>query len=169
MLHGKAEWLNPGGSVGTGPPGASSAAEASGALGGGRRLLDATSGNTGIAYAWIGATRGVAVTLCVPANANLERQRLLSALGAELVLTDAMDGTDGAIRAARRLAAEDPDRYHYADQYSHPANWRARSRDGGRGSGTRPAGVTHLVAGIGTSGAGAAPRGACASAIPRSP
>lgn len=151
---GKAEWLNPGGSVKDRAAWAIvRAAESSGVLAGGRRLLDATSGNTGIAYAWIGATRGLGVTLCVPANASLERRRLLEALGAELVLTDAMDGTDGAIREARRLAALDPDRYYHADQYSNPANWRAHyhgtaaeiwEETGGR--------VTHLVAGIGTSG-----------------
>ena len=151
---GKAEWLNPGGSVKDRAAwGIIRAAEASGALEGGRRLLDATSGNTGIAYAWIGATRGLGVTLCLPANANLERRRLLEALGAELVLTDAMEGTDGAIRAARRLAAEDPDRYHYADQYSNPANWRAHYHGTAAEiwAGTRGR-VTHLVAGIGTSG-----------------
>jgi len=151
---GKAEWLNPGGSVKDRPAwGIVQAAEASGALAGGRRLLDATSGNTGIAYAWIGATRGIGVTLCLPANANHERRRLLSALGAELVLTDAMEGTDGSILAARRLAMDHPERYYYADQYAHPANWQAHyhttaheiwSESGGR--------VTHLVAGIGTSG-----------------
>lgn len=151
---GKAEWLNPGGSVKDRAAwGIVQAAEASGALAGGRRLLDATSGNTGIAYAWIGATRGIGVTLCLPGNANHERRRLLSALGAELVLTDAMEGTDGSILAARRLAMDHPERYYYANQYAHPANWRAHydttaheiwSETGGR--------VTHLVAGIGTSG-----------------
>ena len=155
---GKAEWLNPGGSVkdraawgivrdalGTGRlvPGRPT----------GRRLLDATSGNTGIAYAWIGATIGFGVTLCLPANANAERRRLLSALGAELVLTDAMDGTDGAIREARRLAAEHPDRYAYVDQYAHAANWRAHYLGTAEEIWADTRGeVTHLVAGIGTSG-----------------
>src|SRR5437867_1476116 len=124
-ILGKAEWLNPGGSVKDRAAwGIVQAAEASGALARDRILLDATSGNTGIAYAWIAAARGLRVTLCVPGNANAERLRLLSVLGAEVVLTDAMEGTDGAVRAARVIAAEHPDRYFHADQYSHPANWR---------------------------------------------
>lgn len=151
---GKAEWLNPGGSVKDRAARAIvAAAEAQGALAGGRRLLDATSGNTGVAYAWIGAARGFGVTLCVPANARPARRHALSALGAEVRLTDAMEGTDGAIREARRLAAARPDLYFHADQYANPANWRAHyegtaeeiwAQTGGR--------VTHLVAGIGTSG-----------------
>jgi cysteine synthase B len=151
---GKAEWMNPGGSVKDRAAwGIVRDALGAGRLVGGRRLLDATSGNTGIAYAWIGATLGFGVTLCLPANANDERKRLLAALGAELVLTDAMDGTDGAIREARRLAADHPDRYAYVDQYAHAENWRAHylgtaaeiwADTGGE--------VTHLVAGIGTSG-----------------
>jgi cysteine synthase B len=153
-ILGKAEWLNPGGSVKDRAAwGIIRAAEADGALRPGRILLDATSGNTGIAYAWIGAARGIPVTLCLPANANAERRRWLAALGAHVVLTDAMDGTDGAIREARRLAASDTERFYYADQYANPANWQAHyvgtaeeiwEQTGGR--------VTHLVAGIGTSG-----------------
>jgi len=151
---GKAEWLNPGGSVKDRAAwGIVQAAEAEGALGHGRILLDATSGNTGIAYAWIGAARGFRVALCVPANANAERRRLLTALGAELVLTDAMDGTDGAIREARRLAAAHPERYFYADQYANPANWRAHYLGTAEEIWEQSEGrVTHLVAGIGTSG-----------------
>ncbi len=151
---GKAEWFNPGGSVKDRAAWAMiQAGEAAGALEGDRVLIDATSGNTGIAYAWIGAARGFNVRLCVPANANVERRRLLEALGAELVLTDPMTGTDGAILEARRRVAEAPERYFYPDQYSNPANWRAHylgtaeeiwAQSGGR--------VTHLVAGIGTSG-----------------
>jgi len=154
VVLGKAEWLNPGGSVKDRAAwGIIQAAEASGALGRGRTLLDATSGNTGIAYAWIGAARGFRVTLCVPGNANAERRRLLAALGAELVLTDPMDGTDGAIREARRLAAESPDRYFHADQYSNPANWRAHYFGTAEEIWAQTEGrVTHLVAGIGTSG-----------------
>jgi cysteine synthase B len=151
---GKVEWLNPGGSVKDRAAWAIvQAAMKRDRLGPGRDLLDATSGNTGIAYAWIGAAHGFGVTLCVPGNANAERRRLLSALGARLVFTDPMDGTDGAIREARRLAAADPDRYVHVDQYSNPANWRAHyhgtaeeiwEQTGGR--------VTHLIAGVGTSG-----------------
>ena len=154
QVLGKAEWLNPGGSVKDRPGWAIvQAGERSGGLGGGRRLLDATSGNTGIAYAWIGAQRGHAVTLCLPANANAERQRLLAALGAELVLTDPMSGTDGAVTEARRLAAEAPERYWYADQYSHPANWQAHYHGTAQEIWHDTGGaVTHVVAGLGTTG-----------------
>ena len=151
---GKAEWLNPGGSVKDRAAwGIVRDALDSERLLVGRRLLDATSGNTGIAYAWIGATMGFGVTLCLPANANAERRRLMAALGAELVLTDAMDGTDGAIREARRLAAEHPDRYAYVDQYAHPENWRAHYFGTAAEIWADTHGeITHLVAGIGTSG-----------------
>jgi len=151
---GKAEWLNPGGSVKDRAAwGIVRAAEAAGMLGHGRRLLDATSGNTGIAYAWIGAARGFGVTLCVPANASAARLRLLEALGAEIRLTDRMEGTDGAIREARRLAAAHPDRYFHADQYANPANWRAHYHGTAEEIWTQTEGrVTHLVAGVGTSG-----------------
>jgi len=151
---GKAEWMNPGGSVKDRAAwGIVRDALDSERLLVGRRLLDATSGNTGIAYAWIGATMGFGVTLCLPANANAERRRLMAALGAELVLTDAMDGTDGAIREARRLAAEHPDRYAYVDQYAHPENWRAHYFGTAAEIWADTHGeITHLVAGIGTSG-----------------
>ncbi len=154
QVYGKAEWMNPGGSVKDRAAWSIvRAAEADGRLGGGRALLDATSGNTGIAYAWIGAARGHRVTLCVPGNANHERRRLLAALGADVVYTDPMAGTDGSILEARRLAAKDPGRYFYADQYSNPANVAAHIE------GTAPeiwqqteGRITHLIAGIGTSG-----------------
>src|SRR5213594_1680418 len=97
--------------------------EATGKLKPGRVILDATSGNTGIAYAMIGASRGYRVKLCVPENASQERKLILRALGAELVLTDPLEGTDGSIREARRLVAEHPDVYFYPDQYSNDANW----------------------------------------------
>ena len=153
-ILGKAEWMNPGGSIKDRAAwGIVRAAAASGALADGRILLDATSGNTGIAYAWIGAARGLRVTLCVPGNANAERLRLLSVLGAEVVLTDAMEGTDGAVRAARALAAAHPDRYFNADQYSNPANWRAHYHGTAEEIWAQTAGrVTHLVAGVGTAG-----------------
>lgn len=151
---GKAEWFNPGGSVKDRAAWAIvQAAESEGSLAGGRRLLDATSGNTGIAYAWIGAARGHGVTLCLPANANAERRRLIAALGAEIVLTDAMDGTDGAIRVARALVARHPDRYAYVDQYANPANWRAHYHGTAEEIWADTGGaITHFVAGIGTSG-----------------
>ena len=127
--------------------------EASGKLVRGKTILDATSGNTGIAYAMVGAARGYPVRLCVPENASPERKLILRALGAELVLTSPLEGSDGAIREARRLYAQDPDRYFYPDQYSNDANWRAHydttapeiiEQTSGR--------ITHFVAGLGTSG-----------------
>jgi cysteine synthase B len=153
-LYAKAEWQNPGGSVKD-----RAAArmilegEASGLLTPHKTILDATSGNTGIAYAMVGAARGYKVKLCVPENASLERKLILRALGAELVLTNPLDSTDGAIREARRLHASDPDRYFYPDQYNNEANWRAHydttaaeiiEQTSGR--------LTHFVAGLGTSG-----------------
>ncbi|MGE0041293.1 MAG: PLP-dependent cysteine synthase family protein [Vicinamibacterales bacterium] len=153
-IYAKAEWRNPGGSV-KDRPAARIVREAwrSGALGDGRRLLDATSGNTGIAYAMIGAAAGFGVTLAVPGNVTPERRRILAAYGVELVTTSPLEGSDGAIREARRLAAAAPDRYFYADQYNNPFNWRAHYDTTGpeiiRQSEGR---VTHFVAGLGTSG-----------------
>src|SRR5262247_1785962 len=153
-LYAKAEWQNPGGSVKD-----RAAArmildgEASGKLTAGKTILDATSGNTGIAYAMVGAARGYRVKLCVPENASPERKLILRALGAELVLTNPLESTDGAIREARRLWVSDPDRYFYPDQYNNEANWRAHydttapeiiEQTSGR--------ITHFVAGLGTSG-----------------
>lgn len=149
----KAEWLNPGGSV--------KDRAARGILRDGlraghlprRRLLDASSGNTAIAYAMLGAAAGVAVTICLPANASPERRRLLEIYGAEIVTTDRMSGTDGAIERARELAAADPQRYWYADQYAHPANLRAHYESTGPELWQQTGGrLTHLVAAIGTSG-----------------
>jgi cysteine synthase B len=153
-LYAKLESRNPGGSV---KDRAALAmirdGEQSGALRPGGTLLDATSGNTGIAYAMLGASRGYHVRLCVPSNVSRERKQLLHAYGADLVLTDPMDGSDGAIREARRIYEAAPHEYFYPDQYSNPANWRAHydttgaeiiEQTGGR--------VTHFVAGLGTSG-----------------
>lgn len=153
-IYAKAEFQNPGGSV---KDRAAVAiiqdAERSGRLRPGRTILDATSGNTGIAYAMIAAARRYRVTLCVPASVTPERLRTLRAYGAEVVLTSAMEGSDGAIREARRMFSEDPARYFYADQYNNDANWRAHynstaveilEQTGGR--------LTHFVAGLGTSG-----------------
>jgi cysteine synthase B len=153
-LYAKAEWKNPGGSV-KDRAAARMICEGlqSGALTGERRLLDATSGNTGIAYAMIGAALGFGVTLCVPENASPERKRILRSYGAELILTSALEGSDGAIREAQRRFAANPERYFYPDQYNNPFNWRAHyettapeiwEQSGGR--------VTHFVAGLGTSG-----------------
>jgi cysteine synthase B len=153
-LYAKAEWQNPGGSVKD-----RAAArmilegEAAGKLQRGKIVLDATSGNTGIAYAMVGAARGYKVKLCLPENASPERKLILRALGAELVFTSPLEGTDGAIREARRLYSSDPDRYFYPDQYNNDANWQAHydttapeiiEQTSGR--------LTHFVAGLGTSG-----------------
>jgi cysteine synthase B len=122
-------------------------------LGAGQVLLDATSGNTGISYAMLGAARGFLVKLCVPANVTRERRQMLEAYGADLVLTDPMDGSDGAIQEARRIYAADPDRYFYPDQYSNDANWRAHYDTTGVEILEQTGGaVTHFVAGLGTSG-----------------
>lgn len=153
-LYAKAEWQNPGGSVKDRTALAIiTDAERRGALAGGRRILDATSGNTGIAYAMIAAVRGYKLTLCVPGNVTPERKRILVAFGAELVFTPALEGSDGAIRTAQRLYAERPDEFFYADQYNSDANWRAHFDTTGPEILAQTAGrLTHLVAGLGTSG-----------------
>lgn len=153
-LYGKAEFHNPGGSVKDRPArrmlleGLSS-----GQLRPGKVILDATSGNTGIAYAMFGAALGYPVSLCVPGNVTPERKRMLKAYGVDLVLTDPLEGSDGAIREARRRYQADPARYFYPDQYNNDFNWRAHydttapeilAQMGGR--------LTHFVAGLGTSG-----------------
>src|SRR5918996_2192358 len=122
-LYAKAEWQNPGGSVKDRAAARMIAeGEASGKLRSGLTIVDATSGNTGIAYAMVGAARGYKVKLFLPDNASPERKLILRAFGAELVLTNPLEGTDGAIRAVRALVAADPERYFYPDQYSNDAN-----------------------------------------------
>jgi len=153
-LYAKAEWQNPGGSVKDRAAARMIAdGEKSGRLQPNLTIVDATSGNTGIAYAMVGAARGYKVKLFLPANASPERKQILQAFGAELVLTDPLEGTDGAIRAVRELVAAQPDKYFYPDQYSNDGNWRAHlettgpeiiEQTGGR--------VTYFVAGLGTSG-----------------
>ena len=153
-FYAKAEWLNPGGSV------KDRAAlnmvregERSGALRPGKTILDATSGNTGIAYAMMGAALGYRVKLCLPVNASRERKRILTAYGAELVLTSADEGSDGAIRRAREVYASAPDQFFYPDQYSNPANWQAHYQTTAPEIWRQTAGrITHFVAGLGTSG-----------------
>jgi S-sulfo-L-cysteine synthase (O-acetyl-L-serine-dependent) len=150
----KAEWTNPGGSV-KDRPAANIVAEAmhEGKLGQGKILLDSTSGNTGIAYAMLGAAQGFQVTLCMPHNVSEERKRTISAYGAKIVLTDAAEGSDGAIRKARKLAAAEPLKYFYADQYSNEANWRAHYSGTAEEIWEQTEGrVTHFVAMLGTSG-----------------
>jgi cysteine synthase B len=153
-IYAKAEWQNPGGSV---KDRAASRmireGEVSGKLKHGKTILDATSGNTGIAYAMIGAARGYKVKLCVPENASHERKLILRAFGAELVLTSPLESTDGAIREARRLFAESPVDYFYPDQYNNDGNWRAHYDTTGPEIIEQTAGtLTHFVAGLGTSG-----------------
>ncbi|HTA84800.1 MAG TPA: cysteine synthase family protein [Silvibacterium sp.] len=154
QILGKAEWANPGGSV---KDRAASAIVADGQqrelLGRGKHLLDATSGNTGIAYAMLGAAMGFPVTLCVPSNVSLERKRILVAYGAQVVWTDPADGSDGAIRKARELAANEPEKFFYADQYGNDANWRAHYLGTANEIWEQTDGqLTHFVAGLGTSG-----------------
>ncbi len=150
----KAEWFNPGGSVKDRPAlNILRTALANGELGKGKRLLDSTSGNMGISYATFGAVLGIPVTLALPASASPERISILRALGAELILTDPTEGSDGAILTARQLAAEKPDLYWYANQYNNDANWQAHYKSTGPEilcqTDER---VTHFVAGLGTSG-----------------
>jgi cysteine synthase B len=149
----KAEWFNPGGSVKDRP--------ALFILRDGiargelprKRLLDASSGNTAIGYATLGAAAGIGVTVCVPRNASAERKALLEAHGVEVILTDPLEGSDGAIRAARALAAAEPERYWYADQYNHPANARSHYMTTAEEIWRQTAGrITHFVAGLGTTG-----------------
>jgi cysteine synthase B len=150
----KAEWFNPGGSVKDRPAlYMIRDAEAQGRLGKGKRLLDATSGNTGIALAMMGAAMGYGVTLAIPANAGAERKAILRALGAELLLTDPLEGTDGSQREAKALVDREPDAYVYLDQYNNPANVRAHYETTGPEILRQTGGaLTHFVAGLGTAG-----------------
>lgn len=153
-IYAKAEFFNPGGSV------KDRAAlnmildgESTGRLTKDRIILDATSGNTGIAYSMIAAIKGYRVRLCLPANASDERKRMLHAYGAEMILTDPAESSDGAIRRCREIYEENPDLYFYPDQYSNPANWRAHFESTGPEIIQQTeGGVTHFVAAMGTSG-----------------
>jgi cysteine synthase B len=153
-IYAKAEWFNPGGSVKDRPAlNMILEGERNGKLTPDKIILDATSGNTGIAYAWIGAARGYRVKLTLPQNASDERKRILRAYGVELVLTNALEGSDGAIREAQRLYAENPDLYFYPDQYNNDANWRAHYETTALEIWNQTAGrITHFVSGLGTSG-----------------
>lgn len=153
-IFGKAEMNNPGGSVKDRPAlWMIRDGEKSGTLTPEKTILDATSGNTGIAYAWIGAALGYNVKLCMPKNASEERKKILKAYGVDFVLTDPGEGSDGAIMEARRLYAEEPEKYFYPDQYSNPANPRSHYESTGPEIWEQTEGeVTHFVAGLGTSG-----------------
>lgn len=153
-VYAKAEWFNPGGSV------KDRAAlrivqegEAQGALTPDKILIDSSSGNTGIAYAFIGAVKGYQVHLVMPANVSAERKALVRAYGAKLIESDPLEGSDGAIRLVREIVASDPERYFFADQYNNPANWRAHYDTTGPEIWRQTLGrVTHFVAGLGTTG-----------------
>ena len=153
-ICGKAEWFNPGGSVKDRPAlGMIDAGLKSGALVPGKTIIDATSGNTGIAYAMIGAALGYPVTLCLPDSASHERKRMLIAYGAELVMTPGDEATDGAIRRVHEIVAADPEKYFYPDQYGNPANWQSHYYGTANEIWEQTAGrVTHFVTGLGTSG-----------------
>ena len=153
-LYAKAEWKNPGGSV-KDRPALRMVQEgiAAGHLVPGKVILDATSGNTGIAYAMIGAALGFEVTLCVPENVTSERKRILRAYGAELIFTNPLEGSDGAIRMAQQMNEQSPGRFFYADQYNNDFNWKAHyDTTGPEIIGQAGARLTHFVAGLGTSG-----------------
>ncbi len=153
-FYGKAEWLNPGGSVKDRPAlEMIRDAERTGKLKPGKTILDATSGNTGIAYAMIAAALGYRVKLCLPASASEERKKILAAYGAELVITPGDEGSDGAILRAREIIAAEPEKYFYPDQYGNPSNWRAHYKTTGPEIWEQTGGrITHFVAGLGTSG-----------------
>ena len=153
-IYAKAEYFNPGGSVKDRPAlNMINAGEADGRLTPDKIILDSTSGNTGIAYAMVAASRGYKVKLCLPMNASPERKSILRAYGAELILTDGGEGSDGAIRRCKAIYAEDPDKYFYPDQYSNPANWQAHFNSTGIELLEQTNGrITHFIAALGTSG-----------------
>ena len=154
-IFAKAEWQNPGGSVkDRAAARIIRAAEADGRLAPGKIIMDSTSGNTGIAYAMIAAAKGYGVKLFLPSNVSPERIAILRAYGVDLAFTDPLEGSDGALMAARELAAKEPQNYFYADQYNNPANWQAHYDGTGVEIWRQTGGqVTHFVAGLGTSGA----------------
>jgi cysteine synthase B len=153
-FYGKAEWFNPGGSVKDRPAlEMIREAERTGKLKPGQTILDATSGNTGIAYAMIASVLGYRLTLCLPASASEERKKILAAYGVRLVITPGDEGSDGAILRAREIVAAEPGKYFYIDQYGNPSNWRAHYKTTANEIWKQTAGrVTHFVAGLGTSG-----------------
>lgn len=153
-VYGKAEFFNPGGSVKDRPAlNMILEGEKAGLLRPGKIILDATSGNTGIAYAMIGAARGYKVRLCLPKNVSPERKKILQAYGAEIVYTSPAEQSDGAIRMVKKLYAEEPDLYFYPDQYGNDNNWRAHYETTGPEIWQQTEGrLTHFVAGLGTTG-----------------
>ena len=154
QVFAKAEWYNPSGSVKDRPAwGIIQRALHEGKILPGMHLLDSTSGNMGIAYATFGSALGIPITLAIPSNASPERIMILEALGAELVLTDPLEGSDGAMQTAKDMAAEYPEKYFYANQYDNPENWKSHYRTTGPELIEQTAGrITHVVAGMGTTG-----------------
>ncbi|HDN04894.1 MAG TPA: cysteine synthase family protein [Chloroflexi bacterium] len=154
QVFAKAEWFNPSGSVKDRPAwGIIQNALHKGLILPGMHLLDSTSGNMGIAYATFGSALGIPITLAMPSNASPERVKIMSALGAELVLTDPLEGSDGAILIAQQMAADHPERYYYANQYDNPANWKSHYNSTGPEIIEQTNGrVTHVVLGMGTTG-----------------
>lgn len=154
QIFAKAEWLNPGGSVKDRPAlNILRKALDAGEFEHGKRLLDSTSGNMGIAYATLGAGMGIPNTLAIPSNASPERLALLQVLNAEVILTDPLEGSDGAMSVAQQMVNEAPERYYYADQYNNPANWQAHYQSTGPEIWNQTGGeVTHFVTGLGTTG-----------------
>lgn len=153
-VYGKAEFFNPGGSVKDRPAlSMIRDGERRGLLSPGKTIIDASSGNTGIAYAWIGAALGYPVRICLPENASPERKRMLKAYGADVLLTSPLEGTDGAQRKVKEIVAADPGRYYYPDQYNNDANWRAHYHGTAEEIWRQTEGrITHFVAGLGTTG-----------------
>lgn len=154
QVYAKAEWFNPSGSVKDRPAwGIIQNALHQGLILPGMHLLDSTSGNMGIAYATFGAALGIPITLAMPSNASPERIKIMGALGAELILTDPLEGSDGAIRVAQEMAADNPGKYYYANQYDNPENWKAHYRSTGPELIEQTQGkITHFVVGMGTTG-----------------
>ncbi|MBT3188628.1 MAG: cysteine synthase family protein [Anaerolineae bacterium] len=153
-IYAKAEWFNPGGSIkDRAALNIIRTAIAKGELTANKRLLDSTSGNTGIAYATFGAAMGIPITLALPENASKERIAILNALGVELILTDALEGPEGSMQVVREMLEKSPEKYFYANQYGNPANWMAHYNSTGPEIYAQTAGqITHFVAGLGTSG-----------------
>ncbi|MDR4510000.1 MAG: cysteine synthase family protein [Candidatus Brocadiaceae bacterium] len=153
-VYAKAEWFNPGGSIkDRAALRIIEDAEKAGGLTRGKTIIDSTSGNTGIAYAMIGAVKGYDITLVMPLNVSEERKRIVRAFGAKVIFSDPMLGSDGAMAEAKRMVKENPSKYFYADQYNNPANWMAHYTTTGVEIWKQTAGkVTHFIACLGTSG-----------------
>lgn len=153
-VYAKIEWFNPGGSVKDRPAlRIIEDAEKSGRLTKDKIIIDSSSGNTGVAYALIGATKGYKVTLVMPSNVSEERKAIVRSFGADIIFTDPLQGSDGAIIEVRHIVEEDPERYFYGDQYNNPSNWQAHYDTTGVEVWEQTGGeITHFIAGLGTSG-----------------